>query len=194
MRKLFLIRIVHTATDMGTMSNGLMKEGMAKMGKEKWLENQKKIEKFWDDLEKEIDNLDIDYSRVRIYQDGLPCSGDLGLRIVRETADKGSRNYQIVRKLIEKGGAIEATENPQLLRKEYEHIKAILTAQTKEEKVAAQNRYDMIKDDLLHERDAYIAKAINISLKDDETGLLFIGAFHNVLPILAKDIEIKSLD
>jgi len=189
-----LIRIVHTATDMGTMSNGLMKEGMAKMGKEKWLENQKKIEKFWDDLEKEIDNLDIDYSRARIYQDGLPCSGDLGLRIVRETADKGSRNYQIVRKLIEKGGAIEATENPQLLRKEYEHIKAILTAQTKEEKVAAQNRYDMIKDDLLHERDAYIAKAINISLKDDETGLLFIGAFHNVLPILAKDIEIKSLD
>lgn len=194
MRKLFLIRIVHTATDMGTMSDGLMKEGMAKMGKEKWLLNQKKIEQFWDDLEKEIDGLDLDYSRTRIYQDGLPCSGDLGLRIVRETADKGSRNYQIVRTLIERGGAIEATENPQLLRKEYEHIKAILTEQTKEEKVAAENRYDMIKDDLIHERDAYIAKAIDISLKDDETGLLFIGALHNVLPMLAKDIEVKSLE
>jgi hypothetical protein len=194
MRKLFLIRIVHTASDMGTMSDGLMKEGMAKMGKEKWLLNQKKIEQFWDDLEKEIDGLDLDYIRTRIYQDGLPCSGDLGLRIVRETADKGSRNYQIVRKLIERGAKIEATESPQLLRKEYEHIKAILTEQTKEEKVAAANSYDMIKDDLIHERDAYIAKAIDITLKDDETGLLFIGAFHNVLPMLAKDIEVKSLD
>lgn len=194
MRKLILIRIVHTAADMGSMNEGLIKEGMAKLGKEKWLENQKKIEKFWDDLEKEIAGLDLDYSRTRIYQDGLPCGGELGLRIVRETADKGSRNYQIVRKLIERGGTIEATENPQLLRKEYEHIKAILTAQTEEEKVAAENRYDMIKDDLIHERDAYIAKAINISLKDGETGLLFIGAFHNLLPMLAKDIEIMSLD
>ncbi|MFZ3166291.1 MAG: hypothetical protein WA130_01665 [Candidatus Methanoperedens sp.] len=194
MRKLFLIRIVHTASDMGTMSDGLMKEGMAKMGKEKWLLNQKKIEKFWDDLEKEIYDLDLDYSRTRIFQDGLPCSGDLGLRIVRETADKGSRNYQIVRKLIERGATIETTESPQLLRKEYEHIKAILAAQTKEEKVAAANSYDMIKDELIHERDAYIAKAIDISLKDDETGLLFIGALHNVLPMLAKDIEVKSLD
>ena len=194
MRKLFLIRIVHTATDMGTMSDGLMKEGMAKMGKEKWLLNQKKIEQFWDDLEKEIDGLNLDYSRIRIYQDGLPCSGDLGLKIVRETADKGSRNYQIVMKLIERGGAIEATENPQLLRKEYEHIKAIMTAQTNEEKVAAANSYDMIKDVLIHERDAYIARAIDITLKEDETGVLFIGAFHNVLPMLAKDIEVKSLD
>ncbi|MFA4956838.1 MAG: hypothetical protein WC556_07685 [Candidatus Methanoperedens sp.] len=194
MRKLFLIRIVHTATDMGSMSDGLMKEGMAKIGKEKWLLNQKKIEQFWDDLEKEIDGLDLDYSRTRIYQDGLPCSGDMGLRIVRETAEKGSRNYQIVRKLIERGGAIEATENPQLLRKEYEHIKALLTAQTNDDKIAAANTYDMIKDELIHERDAYIAKAIDISLKDDETGVLFIGAFHNVLPLLAKDIEVKSLD
>jgi len=194
MRKLFLIRIVHTATDMGTMSDGLMKEGMAKMGTEKWLLNQKKIEQFWDDLEKEIDGLDLDYSRTRIYQDGLPCSGDLGLRIVRETADKGSRNYQIVRKLIDRGAKIEATENPQLLRKEYEHIKAILTAQTEEEKAAAVNSYDKIKDELIKERDAFIAKAIDITLKEDEAGVLFIGAFHNVLPMVAKDIEVKSLD
>lgn len=95
MRKLILIRIVHTAADMGSMNEGLIKEGMAKLGKEKWLENQKKIEKFWDDLEKEIAGLDLDYSRTRIYQDGLPCGGELGLRIVRETADKGSRKIQI---------------------------------------------------------------------------------------------------
>lgn len=194
MRKLILIRIVHTTTDMGSMGEGLVKEGMAKVGREKWLENQRKIEKFWDDLEKEIDGLDLDYSRTRIYQDGLPCGGELGLRIVRETADKGSRNYQIVRKLIERGATVEATESPELLRKEYEYIKAIVTAATAQEKADAVRRYELIKDELIRQRDAYIAKAIDISLKDDETGLLFIGAVHNVIPWLAKDIEVKSLD
>jgi hypothetical protein len=194
MRKLILIRIVHTSSDMGSMGEGLVKEGMAKMGREKWLENQRKIEKFWDELEKEIDALNLDYSKTRIYQDGLPCGGELGLRIVRETADKGSKNYQIVRKLIERGAAIEATESPELLRKEYEHIKALITARTPEEKADAVRRYEQIKDELMQERDAYIAKAIDISLNDNETGVLFIGAVHNVIPELAKDIEVKSLD
>jgi hypothetical protein len=194
MRKLILIRIVHTSSDMGSMGEGLVKEGMAKMGREKWLENQRKIEKFWDELEKEIDGLGLDYSKTRIYQDGLPCGGELGLRIVRETADKGSKNYQIVRKLIERGAAIEATESPELLRKEYEHIKAIIIAKTPEDKADAARRYEQIKNELMQERDAYIAKAIDISLNDNETGVLFIGAVHNVIPELAKDIEVKSLD
>ncbi|VVB86747.1 Uncharacterised protein [uncultured archaeon] len=194
MRKLILVRIVHTSSDMGSMGEGLEHEGMAKIGREKWLENQRKIEKFWDDLEKEIDGLGLDYSKTRIYQDGLPCGGELGLRIVRETADKGSKNYRIVRKLIERGATIEATESPELLRKEYEHIKALLAAGTPDEKAVAARRYDEIKDDLMRERDACIAKAIDISLKDNETGMLFIGAFHNVIPGLAKDIEVKSLD
>ncbi len=194
MRKLILIRIVHTAADMGSMSEGLIKEGVAKIGKEKWLENQRKIENFWNEVEKEIDALNLDYSRTRIYQDGLPCGGELGLKIVRETADKGSKNYQIVRKLIERGATIEATESPELLRKEYEHIKAFIAAKTSEEKAEAMRRYDNIKEKLMQERDAFIAKAIDATLKNNETGLLFIGAAHNVIPLLAKDIEVKSLD
>lgn len=194
MRRLFVIRIVHTSADMGSMSEGLIKEGIAKLGREKWLENQKKIESFWNEVEKEIESLNLDYSRTRIYQDGLPCGGELGLRIVRETADKGSRNYQIVRNLIEKGATIEATESPELLRKEYEHIRAIVNATSGKEKAEAERRYEQIKDDLMRERDEYIANAIDITLKDSETGVLFIGAAHNVVLKLPKDIEIISLD
>ncbi len=194
MRKLFVIRIVHTPADMGSMSEGLIKEGIAKIGKEKWLENQRKIEKFWEEVDTEIDTLNLDYSRTRIYQDGLPFSGELGLKIVRETADKGSKNYQIIRKLIDRGATIEATESLDLLKKEYDHIKAFVTAKTAEEKSAAIQLYDQIKYTLMQERDAYIAKAIDATLKDGETGILFIGAAHNVIPGLAKDIEVKSLD
>lgn len=194
MRKLILVKIVHTSADMGSMGEGLIKEGMAKIGKEKWLENQRRIENFWNELEKEIGALDLNYSRTRIYQDGLPCSGELGLRIVRETAEKGSRNYQIVRKLIERGAKIEATESPELLRKEYEHIKAIVASTDVREKAEAMEKYEQLKDKLIQERDAFIAKAIDSTLQNDETGLLFIGAAHNVIPLLAKDMEVKSLD
>ncbi len=194
MRRLFVVRIVHTSADMGSMSEGLIKEGIAKLGREKWIENQRKIENFWNDVEKEIDSLNLDYSKTRIYQDGLPCGGELGLKIVRETADKGSRNYLIVRNLIEKGETIEATESPELLRKEYEHIKAIVTAESEKEKAEAIQKYEQIKDELMRERDDYIANAIDITLKDGETGVLFIGAAHNVVSKLPKDIEVKSLD
>lgn len=194
MRKLILIRIVHTPADMGSVKGSLEMEGVAKIGKQRWEENQRKIEKFWNEVEKEIDVLDLDYSKVRIYQDGLPCGGELGLKIVNETANNGSRNYQIVKKLIERGATIEATESPELLRKEYEYIKAFANAQTEEEKADARRRYDEVKDQLMEERDAFIAKAIDATLKEGETGILFIGAFHNVIPKLPKDIEVRTLD
>ncbi len=46
MRKLILIRIVHTPADMGSVKDSLEMEGVAKIGKQRWEENQRKIEKF----------------------------------------------------------------------------------------------------------------------------------------------------
>jgi hypothetical protein len=125
---------------------------------------------------------------------GLPCAGALGERIVRETAAKGSKNYQIVQKLMDRGAKIEATESADLLRLEYGYIKALLEAKTDEERLAAQERYNQVKDKLLEDRDLFIARAIDSSLKEGETGLLFIGASHSVLPKIAGDIEVKCLD
>jgi hypothetical protein len=118
----------------------------------------------------------------------------LGERIVRETAAKGSKNYQIVQKLMDRGAKIEATESADLLRLEYGYIKALLEAKTDEERLAAQERYNQVKDKLLEDRDLFIARAIDSSLKEGETGLLFIGASHSVLPKIAGDIEVKCLD
>ncbi|TRZ68912.1 MAG: hypothetical protein D4Q77_00635 [Methanothrix sp.] len=194
MKKLIQIRIVHTPSDMGSMKEGLEKESMEKVGRQRWDENQRKIAKFWDEVESELDGLNLDYNKVRIYQDGLPCGGELGERIVRETADKGSRNYQIIGKLMGWGAIIEATESPELLLKEFEYIKAMVNAATEKEKIDAALRYDRMKDKLIESRDTFIAKAIGATLKDGEIGLLFIGAAHNVLPKLPDDIEAMSLD
>jgi hypothetical protein len=194
MRKLIIIRIVHAPTDMGSAGGALEKAGISTLGRQRWLENQKKIENFWLELEAEVDGLGLEMDKLRIYQDGLPCAGALGERIVRETAAKGSKNYQIVQKLMDRGAKIEATESADLLRQEYGYIKALLEAKTNEERRTAEERYNQVKDKLLEERDLFIARAIETTLAEGETGLLFIGASHNVLPKIAGDIEVKCLD
>jgi hypothetical protein len=194
MRKLIIIRIVHAPTDMGSAGAGLEKAGISTLGRQRWLENQKKIENFWQELEKEVDGLGLEMDKLRIYQDGLPCAGALGERIVRETAAKGSKNYQIVQKLMDRGAKIEATESADLLRQEYGYIKSLLEAKTNEERRAAEERYNQVKDKLLEERDQFIARSIDATLTEGETGLLFIGASHNVLAKIAGDIEVKCLD
>jgi hypothetical protein len=194
MRKLIVIRIVHAPSDMGSASGALEKAGISTLGRVRWQENQKKIESFWLELEKEVDDLGLDVGKLRIYQDGLPCAGALGERIVRETAARGSKNYQIVQKLMDRGAKIEATESADLLRQEYGYIKALLEAKTDEERRTAEERYNQVKDKLLEDRDLFIAGAIDASLKEGETGLLFIGASHSVLPKIAGDIEVKCLD
>lgn len=179
---------------MGSMKEGLEREGISKIGRQRWEENQKRIEKFWNDVESDVDALGLDPEKLRIYQDGLPCAGELGERIVRETAEQGSRNYQIISKLMDKGAKIEATESPVLLRKEYAYIKAFIEAGTEEERAKAGAEYDQVKDKLMEDRDDFIARSIDSTLRDGETGLLFIGASHNVLPKIAKDVEAKCLD
>lgn len=192
MRKLIVARIVHSPADMGSMRVGLERIGISRLGRERWEENRRRIERFWDELEREIDRLELDPARLRIYQDGLPAGGEIGERIIRETASKGSKNYQIIMKLMERGARIEATESPELLLREYQHIKAMVST-TGEEQRRALEAYDIEKDRLLEERDAYIARRIAETLQDGETGLLFIGAHHRVVPRLPPDIEVSYL-
>jgi hypothetical protein len=192
MRTLYIIPIVHSAADMGSMAKELEKKGIEKLGREKWEENQRLITQFWDQAEKELDALKLKYNNVRIYQDGLPAGGEIGMKIVTQTAAKGSRNYQIVQKLIEKGAMLEKTESKELLIKEYQFVQAFVQAPA-DKKDQALRVYEQAKDDLIKERDAYIAKQIDTSLKDGETGILFIGAHHKVKEKLPKSVTIKAL-
>ena len=192
MRTLYIIPIVHSAADMGSMAKELEKKGIEKLGKEKWEENQQRIAQFWDQAEKELDALKLDYGKVRVYQDGLPIGGEIGMNIVTQTAAKGSRNYQIVQKLVEKEAMLEETESKELLIKEYQFVQAFVQAPTNKKSEAMQ-AYEKAKDDLIKKRDAYIAKQIDTSLKNRETGILFIGAHHKVQNKLPKSITIKEL-
>jgi len=116
---------------------------------------------------------------------GANCQGD-GKQGQQELSDRTEVDGA--------GAKIEATESAELLRQEYGYIKAILEAGSEAERRAAEERYNRVKDKLLEERDRFIARAIDVSLPDGETGLLFIGAAHDVQSKLPGDIDVKSLD
>ena len=132
----------------------------------------------------------IDAEGVKIYQDGMVVEGEVGQTIVEESAKLGSKNYIIVSRLLKKGAVLVKTEDFKLVKEERDRIVAIVQAKSTNQKVTAALKYKLIKNKLLHERDAFIVKRIEETLKEDERGIIFIGAYHSVKEKLTKNIHI----
>ena len=237
---------------MGSMSKPLRDKYIQRYGKDKWLDHVNKIDSMWNIIEKELDVLNLCYRNVKIYQDGLPnCGNDLSAcedaqlekNIVNDIAKKGSKNYQLIVRLLDKGANLIGTEDPKLLIEEYKTIretiqpvgppavrqppsvpeparigtggwagdKAVLVGTGKRQTAHVVDNYgtgnqiektdkciiDKYKrkaEECLSRRDKYISRRICETLKDDETGILFIGMMHKVNEFLPKDIKIDLLN
>ena len=75
----------------------------------------------------------------------------------------------------------------------YKSVKELANAKTFIGKSVAYFKYICSKNKILEERDNYIAKRIGETLKEEETGILFIGAHHNIIDKLPEDIEVTEL-
>jgi hypothetical protein len=181
MRKLFNIPIIHTSDDLGSHLVEAKKEYVSKYGLSKWDDHINAVDKFWRELREALLALPVDYKNANLYQDSLPVC-DLELEIVKELAENGNVNYQILLELVKKGATIMGSEDPKLLIEERNRIieNGVTTLSN-------------VYDDLMERRDSYIAQRINTTLKDDEIGLLFIGALHKVADKLPSDIQVVNL-
>lgn len=191
MRKLLYIPILHSAADLGSIGSDVESRGTELIGPQRWEEHLKTINMFWDCIESYFHGLGV--TGFKIFQDGCAADGEIGQKIVNAAAAKGSRNYAIIRDLISKGAKIMKTEDISLVKKEATYISNLAKSKNLIEKLAAYLKYKSSKGKLLKERDAYIAKTINKSLEEGETGVLFLGAFHNVVPKLARDIKVVEV-
>ena len=61
------------------------------------------------------------------------------------------------------------------------------------EKTIASAKYKLRKNQLTEERDKFIAKTIDETLKEGETRVLFIGSYHTIFPYLPNDIIAKQV-
>jgi hypothetical protein len=191
-KKLLLIPIIHSEKEMGSLRNDIAEIIDEKFGKEKRDDHRKQVAEFWNNLSVLISEIltRTQGTVIRIYQDGIPIGGEAGARLIAMGAKDGIPNFQIVLTIIERGGILEKTENPVLLKEEYEIVKAIVTAKTGPEREALSEKYKKRLYNLTIERDQYIAKRIAESLKDKELGILFIGATHEVVKYLPGDIDL----
>ena len=191
MRKLIYVPVIHVESDLGSIAPEIDKKSAEVCGKERWEKHKQTVVTFWDVIEGFFRKLDA--GNLKIYQDGLMAGGDLGRRIVEEGANRGSRNYQIVLDLMKRGAEIRKTEDVELLKEELNQILRIAQNSSAWEKTVAHIGKEVDRKTLLEKRDRFIAKTINETLTGEESGVLFIGAFHDVVPKLSEDIKVQEV-
>ncbi len=192
MRQLIYVPVIHSEADMGTVAESHKKEFTDQFGVCVWNEHIKAVDEMWEGIRKRLCKLDVDYSKVRIYQDGLPLCGR-EMHIVRDVAAQGSQNHQLVLSLVERGASLEGTEDVQLLLEEYRYIQAITTERKPAEKRKKAKSLSVKRKLLLRRRDRFTAQRIDETLQEGETGILFAGMAHRIDMYLPNDINVSYL-
>ena len=191
-RSLILVPVIHTSVDLGSLAKDIAKRGIAGLGEDVWKGHIRTIEGFWDSIMDYFDSLDMSPG-MKIYQDGLVADGEIGQKIVEDCAMAGSRNYELVFRLIKQGAVLVKTEDLKLVLEERDKLLSITKAKSNFQRILAFIRYKFAKGKLLNKRDQFIAHRINETLKSEEKGILFIGASHNVGNGLDSDIKVTEM-
>jgi hypothetical protein len=190
MRRLIHIPIIHTSADLGSLSKLVQAHYTRVCGKASWNQREDVVKTLWTDIQASLDALHLDAQKTRIYQDGLPICG-FEEKIVRELANAGSSNHQLILRLIDQGAILMGSEDPRLLLEEYEAQKQHLAQVAG--KIAATKGQKEHMDSVLKARDSFIAERIAATLDEGEVGLLFLGALHRLDAIRSTDIRVETL-
>lgn len=187
---MFYVPILHTEPELGTLAAKVGKAGQEILGTNRWQVHKKTVKCFWKQTAKVFGKLDV--SGFKIYQDSLPASGLLGLKIVRENAKSGSLNHKLILDLVKRGAKVVKTENGALLKEEYFLVKDLAEASNILGGIIAYLRLKRRQKRLLFQRDKFIAQRIDKTLEAGETGVAFLGANHEVVSILST-LQIKVI-
>ena len=191
-RRLIWVPIIHTRADLGSLSGFLRQHYVRRFGQTQWDRHIESVEDMWEAIRRAVEALDLSGSGVRLYQDGLPDCGHEA-EIVRDLAQAGSPNHQLLVDLMANGAALTGTESPELLLQEYELAQQILISLDSDERGSLIQRQRELGKVLLEKRDRYIAERIDKTLGRGETGLIFLGMLHSLKGLLPSDIQVTRL-
>jgi len=151
------------------------------------------IDEMWDGIAAKIMGLALPWDKTRIYQDGLPVCGE-ELKVAERLAESGSRNHQLILKLVAQGAQLEGTESMELLLREHDLLNVLLMKHSGAERAAAMAQYQAKSRDLLKMRDGFIFHRIKSAiLQQDLVPLVFMGVMHRVDKLLEKDFLISHV-
>jgi len=194
MRTLIYVPVIHSSADLGSLAKEVTKRGIADFGPDFWAEHERTILAFWDALVEYFESVEV--SGCRIYQDGMIAEGEVAQKIVEEGVKSGSKNYELVSGLLKRGALLMKTEDFSLVKEERDRLLKITKAKTIFAKLLAFIIYKFRKTKLLKKRDDFITKRIWETLNAGQTGILFVGAYHDIKSRLPEDfriIEVKDV-
>jgi len=191
LKKLIYVPIIHTSADFGSLAKDVSNKGILVLGEELWEKHLKTVDNFWDVISDYFDLLDV--SGFKIYQDGMMAEGEIALKMVEDGIKCGSKNFEVILKLIKKGAVLIKTEDINLVKEERDMLLKLTKAKTRREKLIVSMKYKINKNELLKKRDEFIAKRIDMTLKQGETGIIFIGAYHNIKRYLSSGFKIYEI-
>lgn len=191
MRTLFYLPIIHTSADLGSIAKDVTKRGIAELGEDVYKEHENTVRGFWMAISKYFDSIKV--TGRKLYQDGMVANGAVGQKIVEEGVKSGSQNYELILRLLKRGAILVKTEDFNLVKKERDNLVAITQAKSSGIKLIAALKYKLVKNSLLNKRDKFIAHSISETLNPGQTGIIFIGAYHNIKKKLPRDIQIIEI-
>jgi len=191
-RHLIWVPVIHTQADLGSLSGSVRRLYVKRIGQAKWDQHLEAVREVWAATREAIEAMALDYTKVRLYQDGLPCCGH-EVEIVTDLARAGSLNHQLVVYLMNRGARLVGTESPGLLLEEYELARQVVVALESGQTDELAVRQKELGQLLLEKRDAYIAARIGETLGEEETGLVFLGMLHSLTGLLPADVRVTRL-
>jgi hypothetical protein len=192
-RMVIWVPIVHSQEDMGRLREAVRRHHVERNGEKCWEEHVRAVAEVWDGIRRRVLGSGLDLRSVRLYQDGLPVCGREAA-IVADLAEAGSENHRLLADLIAGGAALEGTESPELLLREYELALKMLGTPGARASFGTWPEFDGLGRELLDLRDRFIAGQIDRTLKPGETGIVFLGMLHALPRFLPSDVCVERLD
>lgn len=192
MKTLIYVPIIHTSADMGSMAAELTQKGIDEFGREFWETHVNTVNKYWEIISQYCDTIGLGGKVVKIYQDGMVADGEIAIKIIEDSIKAGSKNYEIISRLVKRGAIIVRTEDITMVKKELEMLTLIPSSGPLIMKLIRIIRFKISRSKLLNQRDEYIAGRIAATLGPNETGIIFLGAYHNISSKLPKDILVNE--
>mgnify|MGYP001571292999 CR=1 FL=1 len=179
-RHLIVIPLVHSRADFGSLGNRIPLD----------TEIEGLKTQYWNKVSDFVQSLPMDFSELRVYQDGLPNTSEEDISLILSKAQ--TPNYDVVRQLKDRGAHIIGTEDVNLLVKEYNLFQATQNPSIKDEDEYAEARLKYVNEApvLSKQRISYIAQRIRDTLPEGGTGLLFIGLAHEIKNLLEKEMGV----
>jgi hypothetical protein len=149
---------------------------------------EKKSQEFWDYVAERLKS-----PRVvnRIYYDSLTKGGEQTEEALKFINDNNERCSVLVRELISDGATLQASEDRLLIEETVSWI-GMLTKGASKETEQDQTTLELLEQNM-SDRDKFLAKVVEETLKENETGVLFIGSGREIGRHISSDIKVIKI-